>query len=197
METWEWLLFALAAVLIIGVIVVSTRSRRRTIALQRHFGTEYDRTVDRAESRRDAELDLRQRTRERDSLELRALSPAAAFRYQEQWTAIQGRFVDAPSRAVADAAVLLKQVMTDRGYPEDFDEHVGVISVDHPRVVEDYRVADEVRAASAAGLASTEELREALVRYRSLFEDLIVSDDVAARDLHERAEAEARHARRS
>ena len=119
---------------------------------------------------------------ERDRLDIRPLAPAAAARYQSQWRQIQERFVDEPSQSVADAAVLLKTVMRERGYPEDFDDHVDVISVDHPRVVENYRAADEVRINAAAGLASTEELREAVVRYRSLFDELLETEGAAPTD---------------
>ena len=176
MELWQWAVLALVVVIVI-VAVWTWLSQRRSAQLQDRFGDEYDRTVERSDSRKQAELDLRERARERDRLDIRPLAPAAAARYGEQWRQIQERFVDDPSQAVADAAVLLKTVMRERGYPEDFDEHVDVISVDHPNVVENYRVADDVRVNAAAGLASTEELREALVRYRSLFDELIVADD--------------------
>lgn len=176
MELWQWALLALIVVILV-VAVATWLNRRRSAQLRDQFGDEYDRTLERSGNKHQAEVDLRERTKDRDRLDIRPLTPAAAERYSKRWQEIQARFVDEPSQSVADAAVLLKTVMRERGYPEDFDEHVDVISVDHPNVVENYRVADDVRVNAAAGLASTEELREALVRYRSLFDELLETDD--------------------
>ena len=176
MELWQWALLGLIVVILV-VAVATWLNQRRSAQLRDQFGDEYDRTLERSGNKHQAEVDLRERTKERDRLEIRPLTPAAAERYGNRWREIQASFVDEPSQSVADAAVLLKTVMRERGYPEDFDEHVDVISVDHPNVVENYRVADDVRLNAAAGLASTEELREALVRYRSLFDELLETDD--------------------
>lgn len=181
METWEWIVIAVAALILIGVIAWAV-SQRRTATLRRKFGGEYDRTVERSENRRQAEVDLRDRTRERDRLEIRPLSPAARDRYVTMWQSIQQRFVDQPVQAVADADALLTTVMSERGYPDDFEQHVAVVSVDHPTVVENYRMAHDVRDRAFAGETSTEDLREALVHYRSLFEELLETGDADGAD---------------
>jgi hypothetical protein len=176
METWEWIVIAVVALILIGVVAWAV-SQRRTARLRRQFGGEYDRTVDRSENRRQAEVDLRDRTRQRNRLEIRPLSPAARDRYVTSWQSIQQRFVDQPVQAVADADALLTTVMSERGYPDDFEQHVAVVSVDHPTVVENYRMAHAVRDRAFAGETTTEDLREALVHYRSLFEELLETDD--------------------
>jgi hypothetical protein len=183
METWEWIVIAVVAIVVIaaGAWIVL---RRRSEALRHRFGGEYDRAVERSTSRREAELDLRERTRERDRLEIRPLTPMARERYVAQWQSIQQRFVEQPVQAVADADALLTTVMSERGYPDDFDHHIDVVSVDHPSVVENYRLAHGVRdRALSEGRTSTEDLRTALIHYRSLFDELLDEgldlDDVA------------------
>jgi hypothetical protein len=54
------------------------------------------------------------------------------------------------------------------------------VSVDHPDVVENYRVAHGIHERARQHQASTEDLREALLRYRSLFEELLRPGDQAA-----------------
>jgi hypothetical protein len=174
MDTWVWIVIIAAIVLVVIAIayVVSTGRRRR--GLQDRFGPEYDRTVESADSRRKAEADLRDREQRHDELDIRELSPAARDRYSEQWRVVQTRFVDAPGDAVREADSLVQHVMRDRGYPvDDFETRAGVVSVDHPHVVENYRAAHGVWAANERGQATTEDLRQSLVHYRSLFEELL------------------------
>jgi hypothetical protein len=117
---------------------------------------------------------LLDRARRRDKLDIRPLPEAARARYAEQWRGIQERFIDDPAGSVGSAHTLLDQVMAERGYPtRDFEEQADLVSVDHPRVVENYRAAYDVYRRQSTGQASTEDLRDALVRYRSLFEDLL------------------------
>jgi hypothetical protein len=177
METWMWLLIAAAAVIVIALVAWAIAARRRSSQLRDRFGDEYDRTVERADSRRQAEIDLRDRARERERLDIRPLPAAARNRYVEEWLVIQQRFVDQPAAAVNDAESLLTRVMADRGYPDDFDQHVDVISVDHPRLVENYRSAHTVRERAGTSQATTEDMREALVSYRALFEELLGDDE--------------------
>jgi FtsZ-interacting cell division protein ZipA len=184
METWQLVLIAIAAVALVAVIVLAVMSRRRSTHLRDRFGPEYDRAVERSDSKKDAELDLRERARHREELDIRPLSRAACERYAKEWDLIQQRFVDHPAQSVAEADVLLSTVMAERGYPvnSEFDDRADVISVDHPRVVEDYRKARRMRDLSAEGEATTEDLREALVRYRSLFDELLVAGEPATHD---------------
>jgi hypothetical protein len=187
MDTWVWIVIIAAVVLVVlAVAYVASTSRRRR-GLQDRFGPEYDRTVDSADSRRAAESELREREQRHDELDIRELSPAARDRYFEEWRTVQVRFVDAPGDAVREADSLVQQVMRDRGYPvDDFDTRADVVSVDHPHVVENYRAAHGVWAANERGEASTEDLRQSLVHYRSLFEELLgrggAADEPISRD---------------
>jgi hypothetical protein len=181
MSTWVWIVIVAAvvvAVLIVAWLAVSSRKRR---GLQERFGPEYDRTVETTGDRRAAESQLREREQRHEELDIRDLSPAARDRYFEQWRAVQVRFVDAPGEAVREADTLVQQVMRDRGYPvDDFDTRADAVSVDHPQVVENYRAAHGVWAANERGEATTEDLRQSLVHYRSLFEELLGRGGAAA-----------------
>jgi hypothetical protein len=174
MDAWVWIVIAVAAVVVLALIAFALEQRRRRRHLQDRFGPEYERTVEDADSRRRAEKDLQQRTKEHDRLELRPLSEGARKRYGEQWTALQAHFVDRPQVAVVDAEELVTQVMHDRGYPvEDFESQADLVSVDHPDVVENYRRAHSIYARQTNGTASTEDLRQAVVCYRALFDELL------------------------
>ncbi len=186
MDWWIWVLIAAAVVVILAIVVVGALSNRRRAGLQRRFGPEYDRTVDDADRRRDAERDLREREREHDRLDLQPLSAASRDRYQHDWDELQTKFVDRPQVAVTEADALVSSVMRERGYPvDDWERQSALVSVDHPRVVQHYRTAHEISERSVDGRASTEDLRVAVVSYRALFEELVDEDDGAApRDGH-------------
>jgi hypothetical protein len=177
MATWLWILIAIAAVVVVALIAVAAR-QRRTTALRQRFGPEYDRAVEAREGRRAAEADLRDRERQRAQLDIRPLPEGMRVRFAQEWQDLQERFVDQPSDAVVAADGLVYSVMETRGYPMgDFDAQAGLVSVDHPEVVENYRFAHCVRERAQAQRASTEDLREALLRYRSLFDELLRADD--------------------
>lgn len=174
MDTWVWVVIAVAVVVVLLVAALSAWSRSRTRRLQGRYGSEYDRTVETADSRRKAERDLRERQAEHDELDLRPLSEAARQRYEEQWNDLQSRFVDRPQIAVADADDMLTSVMRERGYPvDDFEAKSRMISVDHPDVVENYRKGHLIYTKTVEGSASTEDLRQAVISYRALFENLV------------------------
>ena len=178
MEWWIWVLIGVAVVLVLAIVVVGASTRRKRAHLQQRFGPEYDRTVEDADKRRAAERDLRDREREHDELDLRPLSPAARERYERDWQALQSKFVDRPQVAVTEADALLSSVMRERGYPvDDWERKSAMVSVDHPRVVENYRTAHAISERSVTSGASTEDLRVAVVSYRALFEELIEDDD--------------------
>jgi len=174
MPVWGWILIlvVLAAVVAGGWLV--TRERR-TMHLRDRFGPEYERVAGDAESRREAESELREREARRDELDIRPLDDASRTRYQDSWRNVQKQFVDDPPGAVAAADVLLRDVMVDRGYPadDDFDRRAADVSVDHPQVVENYREGRRLAQASRSGSASTEDLRNAINHYRALFEELV------------------------
>jgi hypothetical protein len=179
MDAWVWIVIGLVIVVaLVAWFATQASRRRRTAALRSQFGDEYDRIVETADSPREAESELEQRRQRREMLEIRPLPPGARLRYVEEWRAVQARFVDDPAGALAAADTLVTKVMSERGYPmEDFDQRTADISVDHPRTVADYRAAHDISTRIADregdGEADTEEMRQAMVHYRSLFDELL------------------------
>jgi hypothetical protein len=176
----------LAAVLIVIAAVLVwlfVRNRRRTTAgLRQKFGSEYDRAVLSHGSERRAESKLEDREKRVEKLKIRDLDPSERERYSKQWEAVQSRFVDSPKGAVAEADDLVSAVMKTRGYPvSDFDQRAADISVDHPRVVENYRSAHEIALRLGKDQATTEDLRTAMIHYRSLFEELVQATTIVER----------------
>jgi hypothetical protein len=178
MDTWVWIVIGvIVAIVVLGVVFSALRTRRSR-SLQDQFGREYDRTVDKAGGRREAERELAERQKRHDELELRPLSQDARDRYLQQWQVTQGRFVDDPTGAVSEADDLVQRVMRDRGYPvDDFEQRAADISVEHPELVEKYRTANGIARASERGEASTEDLRHSVRHYRALFVELLEVDD--------------------
>ncbi len=178
-----WVLLAVVIVLlvIIGVLVAHQQRSRR---LKAEFGPEYGRVVAEQGGQRAAEQELSDRRERVDKFEIRPLDPAAREDYLAQWAAAQRYFVDEPVRAVGQAHELVQQVMHDRGYPvdEDFEQRTADISVEHPVVVENYRAANAISIRAHNGQANTEQLRQAMVHFRALFDDLLVPGDVGPAD---------------
>jgi hypothetical protein len=182
MPVWAWILIAVVAVVAVASIVWMLSKQRKREALQGKFGPEYDRTVRERDSRRAAESELQDRERRREELDIRPLAPLSRARYADEWGGVQAKFVDDPSTAVLDANGLVLRVMGDRGYPtEDFDQRAADISVDHPDVVENYRAAHRIAVLDGDGRAGTEDLRQAMVHYRSLFEELLGEEAAESR----------------
>jgi hypothetical protein len=145
--------------------------------LRQQFGPEYKRTVKEAGGQRAAEKDLNQRAQRHRQLDVQPLAPQARNAYAEQWRQTQEHFVDAPEQAVQEADVLVGRVLQERGYPVgDFDQQARDVSVEHADVVDHYRTAHAVYVRTEEGTATTEELRTAMVHYRTLFADLLVAD---------------------
>jgi hypothetical protein len=173
MAIWVWILIAIAVVVIV-VLVAMVARQRRAAALRQRFGPEYDRAVEARDDRKAAEADLREREKQRALLDIRPLPEDTRARFAREWQDLQERFVDEPADAVVAADRLVNIVMDARGYPMgDFDTQADLVSVDHPQVVENYRVAHGIHGRAQARQASTEDLREGLLRYRSLFEELL------------------------
>jgi hypothetical protein len=178
MDTWVWIVIGVIVAIVVFGVVLSGLRTRRSRSLQDQFGREYDRTVDRAGGRREAERELAARQKRHDELELKPLSHDARERYLQQWQATQGRFVDDPTGAVSEADDLVQKVMRDLGYPvDDFEQRAADISVEHPELVEKYRTANGIARASERGEASTEDLRHSVRHYRALFVELLEVDD--------------------
>src|SRR6202162_5051774 len=176
-------------VLVVGLIVIVAAGiatllilrKRRTARLRAQFGgPEYTRVVKEGGNQRRAEDKLEKRAERVESFHIRALSPADHARFLESWRKVQGRFVDSPGGAVTEADQLLGDVMSMRGYPvSDFEQRAADISVDHPLVMENYRAGHGIAVRQTNGQASTEELRQAMIHYRTLFEELVGEPEMA------------------
>jgi hypothetical protein len=166
---------AVGALVVVGLAMAGMR-RSRSDRLQKHFGSEYDRAVAATGDRAAAERVLMDRAKEVKSLEIRPLTPAQRDEYRADWKRVEGHFVDRPTTAVIEADELISDVMLTRGYPmADFEQHAAHLSVEHPGVVEHYRAGHAMIDAQAAGTASTEDLRQAMLHYGSLFQELVGS----------------------
>jgi hypothetical protein len=184
MATWAWILIAVVVVVVVAWLVAMAMRQRRTTMLRKRFGPEYDRALHERDDQRAAEAELRDRQKERERLDIRPLAEPTRARFAAEWRALQEQFVEEPSDAVMAADDLVSRVMSERGYPmADFEAQAKLISVDHPSVVENYRVAHAVCDRARSQQASTEDMRAALLRYRSLFDDLLQPEDAST--LHE------------
>jgi hypothetical protein len=170
--TWVIVVLVVVALIAAGAVLIE---QRRSGALRARFGPEYDRVVDARGDRREAEADLRGRIKRRKAIEIRDLSPAARERYVGQWRAVQAGFVDEPRGAVVAAGELVDQVMAERGYEPVADDGV---AVDHPHLAADYRVAG--RTLESGDGAPIDDLRDAFIRLRGLFDALVINGSEAA-----------------
>jgi len=179
------------AVVAIAAIVLVVSRKRRSEALKQRFGPEYERAVLTRGDAAKAEKELIDREKRVHSFTIKPLSPTARERFREEWTQIQNRFVDDPAVAVKQADSLVNRVMAERGYPmADFEQRAADVSVSYPVVVQNYRAACAIVQRHAAGQAGTEDLRQAMVHYRSLFEELLDLPKATTTSrgyLHERA----------
>jgi hypothetical protein len=163
------------AITVIAIALLWFLQKRRSGRLHTKFGPEYERTLAEYGDRRKAESELESREKRIEKYEIRGLTREERERFAESWKSVQARFVDEPQQAVTGAHKLLNEVMRTRGYPvsAEFEENAATLSVEHPRVVEHYRLACDIAKRQERGRANTEELRQAMVSYRVLFEDLL------------------------
>jgi hypothetical protein len=174
MDAAIWVVIAIVALVVIGVLVWFAMNKQRSGQLREVFGPEYDRTVEESEDRKAAESELLERRKRVEEFDIRPLDPAERTRFASRWIAVQSRFVDDPKSALGEADELVTEVMSERGYPmNDFDQRAADVSVDHPRVVEDYRAAHGISERVGSNDATTEDMRQALVHYRALFSELL------------------------
>lgn len=175
---------SIATTVILGVIVVilvlaiitvwMERQRAHSQKLQSRFGPEYERALEAAGSRHAAEQDLAARQRRVEGFNIRDLTPNDRQQFSARWREAQILFVDEPAQAIAEADRLVNEVMQARGYPvADFEQRAADLSVDHAEVVSNYRAARLLVARNEQRLASTEDLRQAMVHFRALFDDLL------------------------
>jgi hypothetical protein len=167
-----------AAVVVVALIAVAAwlfyEKKKQSKRLQQRFGPEYGRTLGELGGRTKAESELKAREKRVEHLSITPLTPAEAARFSQAWNALQGRFIDNPKGVVVQADQLVRELMLKRGYPMgDFERRAADISVDHPAVVENYRAAQAIAARDERGEADTEELRNAVVHYRVLFDEML------------------------
>ena len=178
MSAWLTIVLIILVLVIVAAILFAVRAGRRK-QLQKTFGPEYDRVVADADSRTEAERELRDREKRHAELELKPLSAESKARYSAAWEEVQIQFVDAPETAVSTADELTTRLIAERGYPTgDYDDQLASLSVQHARTLEHYRDAHAISERSKTGEASTEDLRQALVHYRALFADLLGENPV-------------------
>jgi hypothetical protein len=179
LDTQTLILLAAVAVAFIALVAWFIYQRVQSQKLQQRFGPEYGRTVDRLGSQTKAEAELRARERRVEKFNIVPLAPAEAARFRQAWNVLQSHFVDDPKGAVVQADALVRELMLKRGFPMgDFERRAADISVDHPVVVENYRAAQGIAERAARGEADTEELRNAVVHYRAIFNELLEVGDM-------------------
>jgi uncharacterized protein YneF (UPF0154 family) len=184
MDTTLIIIIVVVVVVIVGVILGLVFSRRkRSDQLQEKFGPEYDRTVQTMGGEKKAQTELNERQKYVEALDIRPLSVSERDRYLAEWTAVQSKFVDEPGQAIVDADRLIMEVLQIRGYPvSDFEQRAADISVNYPALVTNYRGAREIANKNKLGQANTEELRQAMIYYRSLFEELLKTEPVVGEE---------------
>jgi hypothetical protein len=185
-------LIVIAAIVIV-LIAAAIYMQRRSKGLRDRFGPEYRRTVEETGGRFKAEAELREREKRVEKLELRPLEPGDRNSFIDRWRTVQARFVDDPGAAIMAADQLLGEIMAKRGYPvADFDQRAADLSVDHPEVVDNYRAAHDIALRHERGEADTEDLRQAMIHCKALFEDLVGLPNGRDRQPESREEPHAR-----
>ena len=173
MATGAIVAIVIVVIVVAAVLFMLTAANRRR-RLRERFGPEYDRAVTERGSRREAEAELSEREKHVRELDIRPLSPTARSQYQSEWTAVQEQFVDAPQAAVTGAQTLVSAVMEARGYPtQPYDQTLADLSVEHASTLDHFRAAHDISQNAAAGTATTEDLRQAMIHYRALFAELL------------------------
>jgi len=175
---------ALVVIIAVVVAILVRERRKKTERLRARFGSEYERTVLERGSERNAQAALAAREERVESLKIHDLAPAERERFLNEWQLVQSRFVDHPRGSVIEADELVASLMHARGYPVvDFEQRAADISVNHPRVVENYRSAHAIAQRPSSTEITTEDMRTAMLQYRALFDELLqvnLRHDVAA-----------------
>lgn len=181
MNTTYLIIGVVLTLLVLGAILAPIFTRRnRTAQFQNTYGTEYDRTVESAGGDKQAQKELNARKKHVAALNIRPLDASERQRYMADWTAVQSKFVDQPGQATVEADHLIMEVMQLRAYPvSDFEQRAADVSVQYPALVSNYRAAREIAVKNEAHHAGTEDLRQAMIHYRSLFDELLKAETVA------------------
>jgi hypothetical protein len=178
-----YMMIAVVLILVIMGVILGPRFARRNRSDRLHgqFGTEYDHTVQTLGNEKKAQKELEGRQKHVESLDIRPLTAKERERYLADWSAVQSKFVDEPGQAIVDADRLIMEVMELRAYPvSDFEQRAADVSVSYPALVSNYRAAREIALKNKQHLADTEQLRQAMIHYRSLFEELLGTEAVPA-----------------
>jgi hypothetical protein len=178
MNTTYFIIAVVLVLMIVGAILAPIFARRkRSERFHDQFGPEYDRTVQTMGNEKKAQTELDERRKHVETLNIRPLSISERERYLADWTAVQAKFVDQPGQATVEADHLIMEVMQIRAYPvSDFDQRAADISVNYPALVSNYRAAREIAIKNENHQANTEDLRQAMIYYRSLFDELLKTE---------------------
>ncbi|HZM22215.1 MAG TPA: hypothetical protein VFC02_10745 [Anaerolineales bacterium] len=184
MNTTYTIIAVVLVLVIAGAILGPIFARRkRSERLHEHFGPEYDHTVQALGDEKKAQTELEERQKHVKALDIRPLSVSERERYLADWTAVQSKFVDEPGQAIVDADRLIMEVMQMRAYPvSDFEQRAADVSVSYPALVSNYRAARDIAIKNEQHQADTEELRQAVIHYRSLFEELLETEAVVVEE---------------
>jgi hypothetical protein len=174
----QLLVTAVIIVLVVGIAIAAYVERRRTktLAFRNRFGSEYEREIQKQGSRRHAESKLADRQERVGALEIRVLGVTEQERFVTEWHTVQSRFVDHPRMAVTEADDLINALLEAKGYPESsFEQRANDLSVNYPRIMDSYRAAHAVAVRLGHVEATTEELRTAMIKYRNVFDELVLA----------------------
>ena len=172
----------IALIIVVGMTLYVRERRKTTAGLRKRFGPEYDLAMLEHGSQHKAEAKLVDRETRVETLKIRELGATERERFLAEWHSVQSSFVDHPKGSVTEADELISSLMQARGYPvADFDQRAADLSVDHPRLMEFYRSAHGVTMRLAGDKASTEDLRTAMIQYRSLFDELVQGQTLGKR----------------
>jgi len=182
MDAWVWIVVVLVAIVIVAAVPLIA-GQQRTRRLRERFGPEYSRTVKEYGGEQRAAPILSAREKRVEALNIHPLAQGEATRFANSWRSVQAQFVDDPSGAIVQADLLVNEVMQARGYPiGDFEQRAADVSVNHPRVVQNYRAAHDIALRRGRGEANTEDLRQAMVYYRDLFDELLETEPITAQE---------------
>jgi len=182
--TYYYIIGVVLVLVIIGAILAPIFARRkRSDNFHDKYGSEYDHTVETMGNEKKAQTELVERQKHVDALNIRPLSVNEHQRYLADWTAVQAKFVDEPGQATVEADHLIMEVMQVRNYPvSDFEQRAADVSISYPALVSNYRAARVIALKNEKHQANTEELRQAMIYYRSLFDELLAEEPVAVKE---------------
>jgi hypothetical protein len=180
MTNFQLIGFVVVAAIVVAIVLIILARAQKSRRLRSRFGPEYRRAVQESGSAARGEERLAKLEQRVERFNIHPLSSSDRSRFVEAWRLVQAKSVDAPEAALQEGDHLVREVMTARGYPMgDFDQQAADLSVNHPFVVEHYRAGHTIAVRHAQGNASTEDLRQAMIHYRKLFDDLVGEPEAA------------------